>query len=182
MDKAGDAVGKSRTGWLITGGVVVLLFLLVAYGLRGQTPLEKGVAPDFTLPLLNGGEVRLADLRGQVVVVNFWASWCQPCRDEAPALEKVWQVYQEQDVAFVGVAFKDVERQTNAFIERYGLTYPNGLDRRSRIAGAYAITGIPETFVVAPDGRIAAHFIGGVTEVQLGAALDEALQGQQPDP
>jgi len=178
MEQAGEAVRRSRTGWLITGGVAVVLCLLVAYGLRGPSPIQKGIAPHFTLPLLDGGEVRLAELRGRVVVINFWASWCQPCRDEAPTLERVWQAYQGREVAFIGVVFKDVERQAHDFIARYGLTYPNGLDRRSRIAGAYAVTGIPETFVVAPDGRIAAHFIGGVTEEQLNAALDEALPRQ----
>ncbi|NLG51339.1 MAG: TlpA family protein disulfide reductase [Chloroflexi bacterium] len=179
MEKTEESLRQGgRTNWLITGGVVIALILLVAYGLREQSPLEQGLAPDFTLSLLDGGEVRLADLSGQVVVLNFWASWCQPCRDEAPALNRAWQVYRDRGVTMIGVAFKDTKAQASAFVARHELNYPNGLDRRNQIAGAYAVTAIPETFVIAPNGRITAHFVGGVTEAQLSAALDAALQEQ----
>jgi cytochrome c biogenesis protein CcmG, thiol:disulfide interchange protein DsbE len=167
---------KRSLGGVITASVVVALLVLTGFGLRNGSVLQDGFAPNFTLPLFDDGEFRLSELRGRVVVVNFWASWCAPCREEAPALESVWQEYRDEGVAFVGVAVRDLRSKAVDFAENVDMTFPIGSDQQGQIANAYRITGIPETFVVAADGRIAAHFIGPVTKEMLGATLDELLQ------
>lgn len=96
-----------------------------------------GPAPDFTLPLFEGGEIILSDLQGQVVVINFWASWCIPCRDEAPFLEQVWRKYRDQGVVFLGVDYLDTNKEAQAFLEEFGVTYPNGPDIGTKIAKQY---------------------------------------------
>ena len=173
---------KRNTGWLITAGVVLALLLLVIYGLRGQSTIKDGIAPDFRVTLFDGSQTNLAKLRGQVVVLNFWASWCQPCRDEAPILASVWQTYQDKGVALMGVTMKDTVSQASVFAQGAGLTYPNGTDRYGRIAASYGVTGVPETFVITRDGRVEAHFIGPVTKAGLAAAIDKALQEPQEAP
>jgi len=108
--------------------------------------------------------------------VNFWASWCVPCRDEAPALEKVWREYEDESVIFVGVDYKDVRSKAMGFIKEFNVTYPSGPDPYNRISRAYHITGVPETFLIAQDGRLAEWYIGPITETGLRAALEELLQ------
>ncbi|MBC8249459.1 MAG: TlpA family protein disulfide reductase [Anaerolineales bacterium] len=175
-----DATARSekrgKAGWIIAT-VTIGFLLILGYGLRPQFASPLGApAPDFTLSLFDGGELSLADLRGSVVVVNFWASWCSPCRDEAPVLERVWREYKDKDVVFVGVDFKDVTTKAMAFIEEFDITYPNGPDPYNRISGAYHITGVPETFLIAQDGRLIEWYIGPITETSLRAALEELLQ------
>ena len=167
---------RGKAGWIITAAAIGFL-LILGYGLRPQFGSPIGApAPDFTLTLFDGGELSLADRRGSVVVVNFWASWCPPCRDEAPALEKVWREYEDKGVVFVGVDFKDVTTKAMAFIEEFDITYPNGPDPYNRISRAYRITGVPETFLIAKDGRLAMWYRGPITEAGLRAALEELLQ------
>ncbi len=175
-----DAISKSKqtgkSGWIVAA-VVIGFVMVVGYGLRTQSGSPLGApAPDFTLALFDGGELSLADRRGSVVVVNFWASWCSPCRDEAPALERVWREYKGRGVVFVGVDYKDVESKAMAFIEEFGLTYPNGPDPYNKISGAYRITGVPETFLIARDGRLVEWWMGPITEAGLRAALEEILE------
>jgi cytochrome c biogenesis protein CcmG/thiol:disulfide interchange protein DsbE len=160
---------------LLIGGVVVVLLVALFYGMRGGRPLEGRPAPGFTLSLYDGSEISLNGLRGQVVVLNFWASWCEPCREEAPTLERVWRAYRERGVAFVGVNVKDVPKGSSAFIENFGITYPNGPDPYDRIARAYRVFGYPETYIIDVDGRVRKRYIGAVDEVTLRAALDELL-------
>ncbi|MGQ0602208.1 MAG: TlpA disulfide reductase family protein, partial [Anaerolineales bacterium] len=122
----------ARRHW---GRWLTLAVLLALLGLVGwklwQTnlgPASSGAAPDFALTTFDGETLRLSDLRGQVVVINIWASWCVPCRDEAPVLERVWREYRDRDVVFLGVDYADTEREARAFIAEFGLTYPNGPD------------------------------------------------------
>jgi DsbE subfamily thiol:disulfide oxidoreductase len=138
-------------------------------------PLPGQPAPNFTLSLLDGSTLSLADLQEQVVVVNFWASWCPPCEREAPELQAVWNEYQGQGVAFVGIVYQDQEAAVRQFIARFGLTYPVGMDVGDRIATAYGITGVPETFIVGPEGRVAYVHIGPVTAETLAGELDALL-------
>jgi len=157
--------------------VAIGFLIILGYGLRTQSGSPIGApAPDFTLSLFDGGELSLADRRGSVVVVNFWASWCAPCRDEAPTLERVWQEYEDRRVVFVGVNYKDVESKATSFIEEFNVTYPNGPDPYNRISAAYRITGVPETFLIAKDGRLLEWYRGPITEAWLRAALGEILQ------
>ena len=166
---------------MILGPTVAVLALL-AYGFRTDpreipTPLLGRPAAPFVLPLLDGGQLSLADHRGKVVVVNFWASWCVPCREEAPLLEATWRAYRDRDVVLVGVNFQDQEEAARAFIAEFGLTFPNGRDAGSRIAVDYGVYGIPELFFVTRDGRIASKHIGLIGRAALEARIEEALQG-----
>ena len=118
-------------------------------------PKVGELAPEFELITFDEETVRLSDLRGRVVVVNFWASWCKACAEEAADLEAVWREYAERGVTVVGVDYTDTRAAALAYIERHGITYPNGPDRQSRISRAYRIKGVPETFVIDRAGRIA---------------------------
>ena len=168
---------KGKVTPTIVGVAVVAFLLLLSYGLLsgpGSAYLNEGPAPDFSLQLFDGRQLSLASLRDQVVVVNFWGSWCEPCREEAPILEKVWQEYQSQGVTFVGVAYKDTEGKARAFLEEFGITYPNALDPGNRVARAYRVQGVPETFFI-KDGEIASLYIGPLTEDQLVIRIERLL-------
>ena len=171
----GGSPRSGKSGWIIAA-VTISFLIILGYGLRTQSGSPIGApAPDFTLSLFNGGELSLADRRGSVVVVNFWASWCAPCRDEAPALERMWQEYEDRRVVFVGVNFKDIESKATSFIEEFNVTYPNGSDPYNKISSAYRITGVPETFLISRDGRLLEWWVGPITEAGLRAALEETL-------
>jgi cytochrome c biogenesis protein CcmG/thiol:disulfide interchange protein DsbE len=183
-----DAPGEPRPPLpraLITAIVLVpVLFLVVllATGL-GRDPRELpselvgDPAPTFALPQLGGGDtVDLATLRGQVVVVNFWASWCVPCRQEHPALLAAWERYRERGVVVVGVNFEDVESDALAFVEELGGDWPVVADPGSRTAIAYGVFGVPETFVVAPNGDVAAKATGPVSYEWLTDHIESALR------
>ncbi len=140
---------------------------------QGGRPLVGQMAPDFTLTLLDGTRFSLADAQGQVIVLNFWASWCPPCKDELPALQAVWEAYQPNEassnadkhnnVRFIGIAYQEKRDNVADTMETFGITYPIGLDPQEHVAERYGITGIPETFIIAPDGRIAYVHIGPIT-------------------
>ncbi|MCI0647960.1 MAG: TlpA family protein disulfide reductase [Chloroflexi bacterium] len=181
-------------GWSVWLGALAILGLL-GYALltgAGQPDRASGViinnqvatlalldrpAPDFSLTLFDTGEtLRLSDLRGKVVVLNFWASWCPPCRQEAPTFEKVWQRYRERGVVFVGVDIWDTDEDAAKFLREFGLTYPTGPDRTGEIGIDYGLTGLPETYFITRDGMIAQKAIGIVQEETLGQAIETLLQ------
>lgn len=155
---------------------------LLAYGFTIEpkyipTPLIAKQAPSFTLTLFDGSVLRLEDLRGKVVFLNFWASWCPPCRAEARTLEAMWRKYREQGVVFVGVNIQDKEESARAFLDEFGITYPNGLDRGARIAIEYGVWGLPETFFIDRDGRITSKHVGELGGETVATKLDEAMRG-----
>ncbi len=133
-------------------------------------------APAFDLPNLDGsGTTSLAALRGQVVVLNFWASWCDPCKDEAPILEDFWQTEaQPQGIAMVGIDTQDLSDDARAFAKTYGLTYPLVHDAGGAIGRAYGVGAFPETFVLDAQGRAVAWFPGAVTAKTLREAIAKA--------
>ncbi|MDR5703865.1 MAG: TlpA disulfide reductase family protein [Armatimonadota bacterium] len=138
---------------------------------------ERPVAPMFTLTRYDGGKLVLTDLRGKVVVLNFWASWCGPCRDEAPLLEKVWREYRDRGVMVVGVNIQDLESAARKFIQEFRITYPNVRDGDGHIAKKYGVTGVPETFFIDRSGRIVQKFPGAVVEFRLWQqAVERALE------
>jgi cytochrome c biogenesis protein CcmG/thiol:disulfide interchange protein DsbE len=124
------------------------------------------------------------------VVINFWASWCDPCREEAPVLERMWREYRDRGVMFIGVNYVDVESEARKYMEEFDVTYPNGPDIGQRIARAYRIRGVPETFFVDPQGNIAPIFQGGrpqpkkispITEAELRSVIERLLaEGETP--
>jgi cytochrome c-type biogenesis protein CcmF len=133
-------------------------------------------APDFTIDLLTGSQLDLQEMDGDIVVINFWAPWCEPCEDELPDLQAIWEEYQERDVAFVGIGFEEDLTDLVAMATDFGLTYPQGLDIDNRATADYGITGVPETFVVDRDGNVAFVHVGPVVASTLRSELDALLE------
>ena len=126
-------------------------------------------APAFAISTLDGTTLRLADLQGQVTVVNFWSPDCKPCKDELPALQAVWEEYRAQGVAFVGISVPYLADEVQSMIADFGITYPNALDLAT--PAQYGITGVPETFLIGSDGDVAYVHIGPVTAQLLSEKL-----------
>jgi cytochrome c biogenesis protein CcmG/thiol:disulfide interchange protein DsbE len=168
--------------------VVILLsaapiLALLAYGLSRDvrsfpSPLIGREAPSFALAQFDGQPFALADHRGKVVVLNVWSSWCIPaCYNEAPALEAAWQRYRDRGVVFVGVNYQDREAAAREFLARFHLTFPNGPDTGSRVSIAYGVRGVPETFFIDRDGRLAYRHIGEITLEALVQQIERLLHG-----
>jgi cytochrome c biogenesis protein CcmG, thiol:disulfide interchange protein DsbE len=152
--------GRGAPLWLVIVAFVVLAGLLVLMGLgmarTGTTTLKVGnPAPDFSLTTFDGKTIPLSSLKGKVVVVHFWASWCTSCFDESPLVEQAWQKFQPGgDVVFLGVDYVDTEGPAMAFIKQYGFDFPNGPDLRSEISTAFHVTGVPETYIIDRQGTL----------------------------
>lgn len=168
---------------------VALLGLLtvMALGLRRtqQKPIQVGdVLPDFTLSFFDGyqqqgkSEIQLSALRGKVVVINFWASWCKPCEQEAAEMEAAWRSYMPgEQVVFVGVDYVDTEPEARGYLKKFEITYPNGPDLGTRISQMFRITGVPETYFVDKDGKLAYAQIGPFTsEAEIHAIIDPLIK------
>jgi cytochrome c biogenesis protein CcmG/thiol:disulfide interchange protein DsbE len=170
---------------LVWAGLIVLLaFVGVGLGRTQQGTVQPGSAiQDFELTLYSGYEfngaaqIRLSDLRGKVVVVNFWASWCKPCEQEAAALEEAWQHYSTRgSVVFLGVDYVDTEPAARVFMKKFGATYANGPDVSTRISQLFRIKGVPETFILDPDGVLRYVKIGPFSSTaEIEAAIDPIL-------
>ena len=163
--------------------IALVLLALAAYFFLSQDkaaprPQPGESAPEFTLTTFDGHQLSLQGLRGQVVVLNFWASGCAPCRHEAPALQEVWQSFQDRGVTLVGLTFDDPEQASRSFVREFGLTFPNGADPEGRIAAAYGVTAVPETYIIGPSGRVVSSTIGEIDAEALAAQLDRLLGGQ----
>lgn len=157
---------RSRPRWgriLAWGGLLVLLAIL-ALGLKRaqQGPVGEGQrAPNFSLTTFDGQQIDLADLKGKVVLVNFWASWCKPCEQEAADLEMAWRLYQPRgDVVFLGVDYVDTEPEALAYLRKFDITYPNGPDLGTRISQSFRIRGVPETYLIDQNGLLVDKQIG----------------------
>jgi len=167
---------------LIVALIVIPLVWLLAYGFTRDpryiySPLNGRHALPFTLTLFDGRTIRLEDLRGEVVFLNFWASWCPPCRAEARTLEAAWQSFKDRNVIFLGVNIQDREEDAREFLKEFGITYWNGRDATGKIAINYGIWGLPETFFIDREGRITYKHVGGLGAATITAKLDEASQG-----
>jgi len=174
---------KWQTGGIPLAFLLVLALLgLLAWGLRKAQagPVDSGMAPDFSLTGFNGQAVTLSGLRGQVVIVNFWASWCQPCREEAAYLENTWRKYKDRGVVFIGVDYVDIEKAAQAYIQEFDITYLNGPDLQTRISQAYNIQGVPETFFIAKNGKLRGMHIGPLVSPQLDNKIEELLAETYP--
>lgn len=170
---------------LLTIGVAIIVLLGVVFGLqldRGgqitESPLVGKPAPDFDLPGLDGGRVRLADFVGRPVVINFWASWCVPCREEAPRLESFYQRYGAQGVGVIGIVWNDSASAAKRFRAEFGLTFPQATDPGLGAALEYGVRGVPETYVISANGIIMAKVIGAVGPTTLDDILVDVLSGR----
>ena len=174
---------RRRIWLLLILGLLLALVAVLAFGLRPKTStvLQGHPAPNFELTAFNGEfdgqHFSLADMRGQVVVVNFWASWCVECDKEMALLDQAWRDYRDQGVWFIGVDYLDIDSAGLDYLDRYGVTYPNGPDIGSRIFQDYQCTGVPETFFIDKDGVVQHVQIGALTQPQLYGLLDRLLSG-----
>jgi thiol-disulfide isomerase/thioredoxin len=143
-------------------------------------PGDRKAAPDVRGTTLDGKPLALADLRGKVVVVNFWASWCAPCRGEAPALEQVYRERKAKGVEFVGVDIKDDPEPAKAFVRRFKVGYPSIVDQNGQITLAFRDVppnAVPSTLILDRQGRIAGRVIGATTYNKLTAMLEQVMAG-----
>lgn len=206
---SGERSRLAAARWIVRGLAVtvpVTFVALLAYGVMAQAPnttiddnLSRGhavVAPSFRLAVLERGSlgpvlaprlarvfdrpaVALSDLRGTPIVLNIWASWCVPCQQEAPTLERAWsQQARPRGVLFLGLDMQDVTTDGQTFMRHYGVDYPNIRDPGNDIPRAYGATGVPETFFISAQGRIAGHISGVGTSQQFAAGISAALSGR----
>jgi cytochrome c biogenesis protein CcmG/thiol:disulfide interchange protein DsbE len=191
-----SVLGENPTAVRRSSSVVILLVLVVAFGLLGllglawiqrqAPPLEAGLAPQFEITTFDGQSLRLAELKGKPVVVNFWASWCVPCRDEAPALEAVWRKYKDQGLVVIGVDYVDTEPEAKQFMQAFGITYPTGPDVGTVISSKYKITGVPETYFITREGKLLSgkdatgrplgNYIGAIPASVLQQRVEQLMQ------
>ena len=166
------------TGQVLALGCVAGLLALLVWQLGHQqhAPRVGTMAPAFTLRRLAGhGKVSLAAYRGQPVVLNFWASWCQPCKGEAPVLEHDWARYRSRGVVFLGVDYHDLAPDARRFVSAHALTFPMLEDGSGRVTGRYGISQVPETYVVSRQGKIVAHLPGPITDPGFAGKFRSAL-------
>ncbi len=203
---------RNRFGTLMRafGALAAIGFIaLLAYGLATQSSdstiddalagARATPAPGFELDVLQrgrqpaalrrtveraaaDGRVSLSELRGAPVVLNFWASWCDPCRAEAPVLERGWRRAQRQGVVFVGLDMQDVTSDAREFLREFGVSYLNVRERGKETSRRYGATGLPETYFISARGQVVAHVIGTVTSEQLRAGVAAARQGRPAAP
>ncbi|MEO5888271.1 MAG: TlpA disulfide reductase family protein [Anaerolineales bacterium] len=146
------------------------------------SPREGFLAPDFTLDTLEGTEVTLSDLRGKIVLINLWATWCPPCRAEMPALENAYEQYKDSGVVILGlnVTNQDSEKDIPLFIDEFGLTFPILLDRDGSASALYQLRGLPTTFFVNREGIIRTVVVGGPMNETFIRSKIEALLKEVP--
>lgn len=156
---------------IVLAFVLLLAFLaLIAWGLRRAMsgPISVGDrVPEISITTFDGQVYDTRELEGKVIVLNFWASWCKPCEQEAAELEEAYQFFKESEkVVFLGLAWTDTEKNSLEYLNRFGVTYPNGPDLRTTVSQMFRIRGVPETYIIAPDGRLAYVKIGPFTSTQ----------------
>ncbi len=168
---------SSRKVLLTLGFAIVVLafFALLVYGLANRSPVtgrsgETRVgkpAPDFSMPLLDGGEFHLSDKQGSPIIINFWASWCPPCREESPIFERTWRLYRDQGIQFAGVNIQDAAEDAESYVREFDLSFPNGRDLDGKITVDYGVIGLPVTFFISSGGVVEGRWVGAIPEHKL---------------
>jgi len=185
-NEGGSPRGVPFWAQIVIWGLLVGLLAVVAIGLKlaQQGTVQPGdKIPDFSLKLYSGYEfdgqtdVKLSDLGGKVVVLNFWASWCKPCEQEAAELEAAWRYYEPGGkVIFLGAGYVDTEPEALAYLKKFAITYPNSPDPGTRVSQLFRIKGVPETYVIAPDGTLTYVQVGPFSSAeQIKAIIDPLL-------
>ncbi|MGH2492271.1 MAG: TlpA family protein disulfide reductase [Candidatus Limnocylindria bacterium] len=152
--------------------VLMLSFRFDPRDIRTGT-VNKPAAP-FTAERLDGtGTLSLSDYSGKVIVLNFFASWCIPCKEENPALMRVWERYRSSDVVIIGIVYQDSLDSARKYVRDNGVTWPTVTDDDGRVAFAYGVFGIPETYFIGPDGIVAGRRIGAISEAALVTGIDK---------
>lgn len=176
--QAPPASGRLKlAGFAMLAGMVVA-FVVFGLQLANQNrvqPRPGEIAPDFTLTTFEGETITLADLRGKVVLLNFWGSWCAPCHAEAEDLEDIWRQYQDENFVLIGVNWLDTESSALEFMERYDLTFINGPDIGERITREYAIQAAPETFIIDQNGEVVEFIRSTINADTVGATIERLL-------
>lgn len=161
---------------LIVGVMAVVIVVALQLSNQNQTqPIPGQPAPSFEMVTFDGDPLTLDGLAGQVVVVNFWGSWCAPCRDEAPDFQAIYEDFADRGVVIVGVNWLDVDGDALEFLDEFGITYPNAPDIAERVANAYNIDGAPETFIIGRDGIVTHSILGPINYERLAANLNDLL-------
>lgn len=172
---------RSVLVWKIIFVAIPLIFVaLLGWRLWQTNQSEQradGMAPMFDFTTFEGETIALADLQGKGVVLNFWASWCGPCREEAALLEATWRREQDNGIVFLGLDYLDQEPAALRYLAEYDISYPNGPDLQSRVARRYGVKGVPETFFITPEGEIVGFVEGPITNPQ---QLDQFLDAIRP--
>ncbi len=184
----------SKRSWIVIGAAVPILALisLLAWasvksgsnpgGLAvnnefGRVAIDEETAREFSLELLDGETVWLSELRGKVIMLDFWASWCPPCRQEAPTLAQMYREFQGQPVEFIGIDIWDRAADARDYIDLFDVPYPNGVDSKGVIAIDYGVRGIPEKIFIDHNGVTVKKFVGPINAELLRATLAELLEG-----
>lgn len=160
---------EGRPWWIVPALLTVFAVIaLFTYALinRDRAQLISGSAPNFTMQSFEGESITLNDFKGTPVIINFWASWCLECDKEMALLQESAQRYQGE-VVFLGIDYLDTEPKARAYLERFGITYPNGPDLGGRISNDFNIKGVPETFFIGKDGTIRGLKVGPLTQAEL---------------
>ncbi len=186
-----EAPARSPLGrylsFAFVGLVVMALLMLLAYGFirqksgnseLGPYRVKERQAPDFTLQTYDGQSIRLSDLRGKVVLINFWASWCPSCREEAPVMEAAWRYWKDRDVVLLGLDYQDTPADGQAMMREFDMTNPTGPD--PGVAVDYGMLGVPETFFITREGRLVKRYVGPMDRETIDKWTQELLDRPAP--